>query len=127
MAGNGNTSDLDFTADLFRAADKLRGNLEPSEYKHVALGLIFLKYISDAFEAQRTKLAADQYADGPDQDESFERVAALVDRILKGAKPADLPFEQPTRFRLAINLKTAKALDLTIPGTLLAFTDEVIE
>jgi putative ABC transport system substrate-binding protein len=64
---------------------------------------------------------------GPDQDESFERVAALVDRILKGAKPADLPFEEPTRFRLAINLKTAKALDLTIPGTLLAFTDEVIE
>src|SRR5829696_6861020 len=64
---------------------------------------------------------------GPDQDESFERVAALVDRLLKGAKPADLPFEEPTRFRLAINLKTAKALDLTIPGTLLAFTDEVIE
>ena len=50
---------------------------------------------------------------GPDQDESFERVAALVDRILKGAKPADLPFEEPTRFRLAINLKTAKALGLT--------------
>ena len=49
-------SDLDFTADLFKAADKLRGNLEPSEYKHVALGLIFLKYISDAFEAQRGKL-----------------------------------------------------------------------
>jgi len=52
VAGNGGKSDLDFTADLFRAADKLRGNLEPSEYKHVALGLIFLKYISDAFEAQ---------------------------------------------------------------------------
>ena len=60
MAGNGNgNGDLAFTADLFRAADKLRGNLEPSEYKHVALGLIFLKYISDAFEAQRAKLAAE--------------------------------------------------------------------
>ena len=57
---------------------------------------------------------------GPDQDESFERVAALVDRILKGAKPADLPFEEPTHFRLAINLKTAKALGLTIPVSLLA-------
>src|SRR4051794_17502323 len=68
-AGNGNKSDLDFTADLFRAADKLRGNLEPSEYKHVALGLIFLKYISDAFEAQRTKLAADEHADPEDPEE----------------------------------------------------------
>ena len=56
MAGNGSKSDLDFTADLFRAADKLRGNLEPSEYKHVALGLIFLKYISDAFEEKREQL-----------------------------------------------------------------------
>src|SRR3954469_10702288 len=69
VAGNGSKSDLDFTADLFRAADKLRGNLEPSEYKHVALGLIFLKYISDAFEAQRTKLAADEHADPEDPEE----------------------------------------------------------
>ena len=64
---------------------------------------------------------------GPDQDESFERVAALVDRILKGAKPADLPFEQPTRFRFSVNLKTATALGLTVPDWLLARADEVIE
>jgi len=64
---------------------------------------------------------------GPDMDESFERVAALIDRLLKGARPAALPFEDPTRFRLAINLKTAKALGLTIPGSLLALTDELIE
>jgi putative tryptophan/tyrosine transport system substrate-binding protein len=64
---------------------------------------------------------------GPDMDESFERVAGLVDRLLKGARPAALPFEDPTRFRLAINLKTAKALGLTIPGSLLALTDELIE
>jgi putative tryptophan/tyrosine transport system substrate-binding protein len=63
---------------------------------------------------------------GPDQDESFGRVAALVDRILKGTKPADLPFEQPTRFRLAINLKTAQALGLPIPPILLFQADEVI-
>ena len=63
---------------------------------------------------------------GPDQDESFGRVGALVDRILKGTKPADLPFEQPTRFRLAINLKTAQAIGLTVPSILLFQADEVI-
>ena len=49
-------ADLDFAADLFKAADKMRGGLEPSEYKHVALGLIFLKYISEAFQAMHDRL-----------------------------------------------------------------------
>ncbi len=64
-----NGGDLDFAAELFKAADKMRGNLEPSEYKHVALGLIFLKYISDAFEAHRAKLAKEEYADPEDPEE----------------------------------------------------------
>jgi putative tryptophan/tyrosine transport system substrate-binding protein len=64
---------------------------------------------------------------GPDLDESFGRVASLADRILKGAKPAELPFEQPTLFPFVLNLKTAKSLGLEIPPTLLARADEVIE
>jgi ABC-type uncharacterized transport system substrate-binding protein len=64
---------------------------------------------------------------GPDLMESFERASALVDRIFKGAKPADLPFEQPTRYPFVLNLKTAKSIGLEIPPTLLALADEVIE
>jgi putative ABC transport system substrate-binding protein len=64
---------------------------------------------------------------GPDIAELYERAAALVDRILKGAKPAELPFEQPTRFVFALNLKTAKAMGLEVPPLLLARADEVIE
>ena len=64
---------------------------------------------------------------GPDQEESFERVAALAARILNGAKPAELPFEQPTRFRFALNLRTAKSLGLAVPPSLLALADEVVE
>ncbi len=64
---------------------------------------------------------------GPDLTESFERAAALVARVFGGAKPADLPFEQPTLYPFAINLKTAKSTGIEIPPTLLALADEVIE
>ena len=64
---------------------------------------------------------------GPIVDECYRRLAEHVDKIYKGAKPAELPVKQPTTFELVINLKTAKALGLTIPQSLLVFADEMIQ
>jgi ABC-type uncharacterized transport system substrate-binding protein len=64
---------------------------------------------------------------GPDVDDQFRQAAGYVDRILRGEKPADLPVQQPTKFDMVINLRTAKALRLDVPPTLLVTANEVIE
>src|SRR5215207_4038281 len=66
---NGKGGNLGFEAEMFKAADKLRGNMEPSDYKHVALGLVFLKYISDAFEAKHASLLGEDPQAAEDKDE----------------------------------------------------------
>jgi putative tryptophan/tyrosine transport system substrate-binding protein len=84
-------------------------------------------YLPSSFFAKEAIEAGGLVSYGANWPDAFRRGATTVDKILKGAKPSDLPVEQPTKFELAINLKTAKALGLKVPASLLATADEVIE
>jgi putative ABC transport system substrate-binding protein len=79
------------------------------------------------FEDSSYVVAGGLMSYGPDYQDVFRKAAIFVDKILKGAKPGDLPIEQPTKFQLVINLKTAKALGLEIPPKLIALADRLID
>jgi putative ABC transport system substrate-binding protein len=129
--GPRNLDELDTAfADLLNARpDALLVTAEAFTRQHLARILDFASShkIPAMFEESSFVAAGGLMSYGPDYQDVFQKAAIFVDKILKGAKPADLPIEQPTKFELVINLKAAKALGLEIPPKLLALADRVIE
>jgi putative ABC transport system substrate-binding protein len=126
--------DADGFEKVFAALNKERpdglyvsgGQLMRDNEKGVA-GFALKSRLPSMYQSREAVYAGGLMSYGADEADSYRRVATYVDRILKGAKPADLPVEQPTKFELLINLKTAKQIGLTIPQKVLARADKVIK
>jgi putative tryptophan/tyrosine transport system substrate-binding protein len=117
-----------FMAMLREHPDALIMTADPMRRRHVGWIVDFATQhrLPTMHQLKERVMAGDLLSSGASLPELFRRAATFVDKILKGAKPADLPLEQPAQFELVINLKTAQALSLTIPATLLFAADEVI-
>ena len=103
------------------------GSASATVHRNLIIELAARGKVPAVYYARYFVLAGGLIFYGPDFADQFRRAASYVDRILKGEKPADLPVQAPTKYQLVINLKTAKALGIQVPDSLLARADEVIE
>jgi putative ABC transport system substrate-binding protein len=117
-------------ANFARSADTgliVTGSASASVYRDLIIALAAKHKLPAVYSNRYMVIDGGLISYGPDAIDQYRRSAEYVDRILKGEKPADLPVQTPTKFELVINLKTAKALGLTVPPSLLASANEVIE
>jgi putative tryptophan/tyrosine transport system substrate-binding protein len=124
-----NELDLAFSAMTKDRPDGFLALMDPalSSRQRRILDFLVQHRLPAIFESRAWVEAGGLISYGANYPEAHKRAAALVDKILKGAKPADLPVEQPTKFEMIVNLKTAKQIGLTIPPNVLARADKVIK
>ncbi|MGB8094298.1 MAG: ABC transporter substrate-binding protein, partial [Pseudolabrys sp.] len=103
------------------------GSSLANDHRELIIGLAVRHKLPAIYSDRIFVIAGGLVSYGPDRIDQYRRAAEYIDRILKGEKPADLPVQAPTKYELVINLKTAKALGLTVPPSVLARADEVIE
>jgi putative ABC transport system substrate-binding protein len=118
-----------FASDALKRAGGLTVIRDPLIVSHRAeiAGLAIAAHLPSVFDERDYALAGGLMSYGANVGELYRRAAGYVDKVLRGARPGDLPIEQPTKFELVVNLKTARALGITLPPPILARADEVIE